>query len=168
MKEWAETEYLFGDNLLVAPILKRGKQKREAYLPSGKWYSFSGELILDGGKVHEISVPLEMTPLFVKEGSIIPYIDENIQHTGEINDTKISLRVYPKGSEAQSDIYLDNGDTLDYEQGDYEIVHVKAEKRAQDTWYITIKREGKKKKFIEIGEITIFGEEKSNYLLFEK
>ena len=168
MKEWAETEYLFGNNLLVAPILKRGRRKREVYLPSGKWYSFCGEMVFEGGKVHEISVPLEMTPIFVKEGSIIPYISENIQHTGEIQATEISLRIYPKDSEAKVAIYLDDGETLNFENGDYEIAHVEAERRAQDTWYIHVIREGKKKKFIEIGEISIFGEEKSNYLLFEK
>lgn len=165
--DWAETEYLFGDNLLVAPILKRGRRQRDVYLPSGKWYSLCGELILEGGKIHEIAVPLDFVPIFVKEGSIIPFIDDNIQHTGEIKETKISLRIYPKNSEAQADIYLDDGETLDFEHGEYEIAHIEAERR-QDTWIVNVKREGKKKKFIQIGEIKILGEEKSNYLLFEK
>ena len=168
MADWSETEYMFGDKLLVAPILKRGHHKREVYLPAGKWYSLCGKLILDGGQVHEIDVPLNLIPIFVKEGSIIPFIDEEIQHTGEIKDAKISLRVYPKDTEAKADIYLDDGDTLDFEKGDYEVAHITAERRARGTWYINISREGKKKKFIEIGDITILGEEKSNYLLFEK
>lgn len=168
LPEWAESQYLFGDNLLVVPILKRGKRKRDIYLPSGKWYSFCGELILDGGKIHEISVPLDITPIFVKEGSIIPYINEEIQHTGEIKDSKISLRIYPKDSEAKGEIYLDDGETLNYEKGEFELIKIEVEKKARDTWYVNISREGKKKKYIEIGEITILGEEKSNYLVFEK
>lgn len=168
ISEWSETQYLFGDNLLVAPILRRGKRKREVYLPTGKWYSLCGELILEGGKAHEIDVPLEMVPIFVKQGTILPFIDEEIQHTGEIKDVKISLRIYPKDSEAHADVYLDDGDSLAYEKGEFEIAHIEAEKRGKDTWYVTVKREGLKKQFIEFGEITIFGEEKSNYLLFEK
>ena len=168
LPEWAETQYLFGERLLIAPILKRGKRKREVYLPSGKWYSFCGNLLLNGGKIHEISVPLELIPIFVKEGSIIPCVEKDIQHTGEIKDSKISLRIYPKNSEAKGEIYLDDGETLNYEKGDFEIVRIEAEKKARDTWYINITREGKKKEYIEIGEITILGEEKSNYLVFEK
>ncbi|MBY9001455.1 MAG: hypothetical protein KGD64_11095, partial [Candidatus Heimdallarchaeota archaeon] len=76
--EWSETEYLFGDNLLVAPILKKGKRKRAVYLPQGKWFSLCGELVFEGGKVHDIDIPLDVTPIFVKEGSIIPYISKPI------------------------------------------------------------------------------------------
>ncbi|MCK5141324.1 MAG: DUF5110 domain-containing protein, partial [Candidatus Heimdallarchaeota archaeon] len=168
MADWAETEYLFGDKMLLAPILKKGRRKREIYLPQGKWYSFCGKLLLDGGKVHEIDVPLDVVPLFVKEGSIIPYITEPIQHTGEIYKSKISLRVYPKDLEAEGEIYLDDGDSLEFNNGDYEIVKIQAEEKTGDTWYFNISREGKKKKYIEIGEITIIGEEKLNYLVFEK
>lgn len=168
MAEWSETEYMFGDNLLVAPVLQKGKRKREVYLPAGKWYSFSGNKKFDGGKIHEIDVPLDLVPIFVREGSIIPFMDESIQHTGEIKTQKISLHVYPKETEAQADIYLDDGETFNFEKGDYEIAHIEAEKRGHDTWYINVKREGKSKQYIDIGEIIIFGEEKSNYLLFEK
>ncbi len=166
--EWSESEYLFGDNLLVAPILKKGRRKREVYLPQGKWYSFCGKHVFEGGKIHEIDVPIEMTPIFVKEGSIIPFINESIQHTGEILDSKISLRVYPSDSKAEGEIYLDDGDSLEFVKGDFEIVKIEGEKKERDTWYFNITREGRKKKFVEIGEITIFGEEKENYLVFEK
>ena len=168
MAEWAETQYLFGDHLLVTPILKRGRRKRDIYLPSGRWYSFCGQFILDGNKIHEISVPLEVTPIFVKGGSIIPVVEDKIQHTGEIVKSKISLRIYPKDSEAKGEIYLDDGETHNYKDGEYEHVKIEAEKKAKDTWYINITREGKRKEFIEIGEVTILGEEKSNYLVFEK
>ncbi len=166
--EWSETEYLFGDSLLLAPVLKRGKRKRDVYLPYGKWYSFCGEYIFEGGKIHEVDVPLELTPIFVKAGSIIPFITEPIQHTGELYKSTISLRVYPSDSKAEGEFYLDDGETLEFTKGDYEIVKIQGERKTGGTWYFNISREGKKKKFIEIGEITIFGEEKSNYLVFEK
>ncbi len=168
MPEWSETEYLFGDRLLVAPILKKGRRKREIYLPQGKWFSFDGENVFEGGKVHEVDIPLEETAIFVKAGTIIPFINEPIQHTGEIIDSKISLRVYPMDSNAEGEIYLDDGDSLEFKKGDYELVKIEGEKKARDTWYFNITREGKKKKYIEIGEISIFGVEKENYLVFEK
>ncbi|MCK5410157.1 MAG: DUF5110 domain-containing protein, partial [Candidatus Heimdallarchaeota archaeon] len=85
-----------------------------------------------------------------------------------IYKSKISLRVYPKDSEAEGEIYLDDGDSLEFNDGDYEIVKIQAEEKAGDTWYFNIIREGKKKKYIELGDITIIGEEKLNYLVFEK
>lgn len=165
--EWSETEYLFGDNLLISPILKKGKKKREVYLPRGKWYSYEGE-IFDGGRVYEFSVPLDKLLIFVKAGSILPCIKDDIQHTGEIFDTEISLRVYPYESTANSEIYLDDGDTLNYLNDDYEIAKIEVFKKSQDTWYVNVKREGKKKKYIKIRDVKILGEEKANYLVFEK
>ena len=167
LSEWSETEYLFGDNILIAPILNRGNRKRQVYLPRGNWYSFDGEFF-EGGRIHDISVPLEELPVFVKEGSIIPFIDEDIQHTGEIIGSKMSLRIYPCDSEAKTKIYMDDGESLDYKDGDFEIAEIHASKKAQDTWYVNIKRDGKKKKYITIGNVKIMGEEKSNYLVFEK
>ncbi|MCG3216340.1 MAG: DUF5110 domain-containing protein, partial [Candidatus Heimdallarchaeota archaeon] len=144
-----------------------GKKKREVYLPRGKWYSYEGE-IFDGGRVYEFSVPLDKLLIFVKAGSILPCIKDDIQHTGEIFDTEISLRVYPYESTANSEIYLDDGDTLNYLNDDYEIAKIEVFKKSQDTWYVNVKREGKKKKYIKIRDVKILGEEKANYLVFEK
>ncbi len=167
ISDWAETEYLFGDNILVAPVLNRGNRKRKVYLPRGNWYSFEGELF-EGGQIHDISVPLDELPVFVKEGSIIPFIEKDIQHTGEMFDTEFSLRIYPCNSEANTTLYFDDGETLGYMKNDFEIAEIEATKKAQDMWYINIKREGRKKNYIKIGDVRILGEEKSNYLVFEK
>ncbi|MHA2357467.1 MAG: glycoside hydrolase family 31 protein [Candidatus Heimdallarchaeaceae archaeon] len=166
-EKWSETQYLFGDNLLIAPVLDNMRRSREVYLPKGTWYSLEGEKF-EGGSIYEISAPLDYLPVFVKAGSIIPYIEEEIQFTEEIYTNKISLRVYPDGSNAKGFIYLDDGNSLNFEKGDYEIVHIDGEVKASDTWYFNIHREGKKKKYIELGEFRIMGEEKSNYLVFER
>ncbi|MHA1408669.1 MAG: DUF5110 domain-containing protein, partial [Candidatus Heimdallarchaeaceae archaeon] len=167
LKEWSETEYLFGKAILVAPMLRRFGRKRKVYLPRGKWYSFEGKLF-EGGQIYKINVPLDTLPVFIKAGTIIPYIEDEIQFAEQIYKTKISLRVYPKDNESQGEIYLDDGISLDYEQGDFERVRIVGEKKARGTWYFNIEREGKKKKYIQIGNIQVFGEEKSNYLIFEK
>ena len=167
MKKWSETQYLFGNDLLVAPILDKMKSRRDVYLPKGTWYSFEGEKF-EGGRIHHISAPLDYLPIFVKAGSIIPYVEEEIQFAEEIYEKKISLRVYPDDTIAKGSIYLDDGQSLGFEQGDYEMVHIDGEVKARETWYFNISREGKKKKYIELGEIRIMGEEKSNYLVFER
>ncbi|MHA1668839.1 MAG: glycoside hydrolase family 31 protein [Candidatus Heimdallarchaeaceae archaeon] len=167
LKEWSETEYLFGKAILVAPMLRRFSRKRKVYLPRGKWYSFEGKPF-EGGQIYKINVPLDTLPIFIKAGTIIPYIEDEIQFTEQIYKTKINLRVYPKNNESQGEIYLDDGISLDYEEGDFERARIVGEKKARGTWYFNIEREGKKKKYIQIGDIQVFGEEKSNYLIFEK
>ncbi|MBY9001886.1 MAG: hypothetical protein KGD64_13285, partial [Candidatus Heimdallarchaeota archaeon] len=66
------------------------------------------------------------------------------------------------------EFYLDDGDSLEFNHGDYEIVKINGEKKTGDTWYFNITRDSKKKKYVDLGEITIMGEEKSSYLVFEK
>ena len=162
-KEWLETEYLLGDKMLIAPILHRGKRKREVYLPKGIWYDFEGKEY-EGGKTYEVSAPLDVVPIFVKEGTIIPFIQEYIQHTGEID--KVSFLIFSR-STAEGTVYLDDGDTLGYLDGDYEIVTISAKKRGR-TWNVHISREGQKRKYIEIGAIDIVGQDQDNYIIFEK
>ncbi len=164
-KEWSETEYLIGDKMLVAPILHRGKRKRVVYLPKGIWYDFDGKEY-GGGKTYEVSAPLDFIPIFVKDGTIIPFIQEYIQHTGEIYKNKVSFLIFSR-STAEGTVYLDDGDTFGYLDGDYELVTISAKKRGR-TWNVHISREGQKRKYIKIGAIDIVGQDQDNYIIFEK
>jgi len=62
--------FLIGNSLFAIPVLKRGLRKVRATLPPGRWYYFWDDTICEGNI--EINVNIEDTPLFVKEGSIIP------------------------------------------------------------------------------------------------
>jgi alpha-glucosidase (family GH31 glycosyl hydrolase) len=65
-------EYLFGRDLLVAPVVEKGATTRKVYLPKGSWYDFwTGELI-EGGREISREVSLDMMPLYVRAGSILP------------------------------------------------------------------------------------------------
>jgi alpha-D-xyloside xylohydrolase len=67
-----EDTFLFGPDLLIAPILTQGTWNREVYLPSGtKWQHVWSDTIYDGGIVVNVPAPLNEIPVFVKEGSTI-------------------------------------------------------------------------------------------------
>ena len=66
-------EYLYGSELLVAPVLEKGARQRDVYLPEGQWLDYQHKSALHaGGRQVRISAPLTSMPVFVREGGIIP------------------------------------------------------------------------------------------------
>ena len=64
--EMVKDQFMLGDDILVAPIVKKGARSRTVVLPAGDWKSDEGKLI-KGGKTIEISVPLKRLPYFTKQ-----------------------------------------------------------------------------------------------------
>jgi len=61
-----EDEYMFGDSMLVAPVLYAGQNSRSVYLPAGKtWQEFKGEMTYEGGRRIEVAAPIDSIPVFV-------------------------------------------------------------------------------------------------------
>lgn len=99
-------EYMFGNEILVAPI-HQPENERDVYLPEGEWVDYWTGKIYKGKKSIHCLAPLNIIPLFVKNGSIIPRIDESISTLVEdevIKDISIKkltdeiiLDIYPKG-----------------------------------------------------------------------
>lgn len=107
------SSYLFGPDLLVAPVVKPGVQSKQVYLPAGsRWQSFpDGGEEHEGGQWIEVSVDMNAIPVFVRSGAIIPMVDV-VQSTTDYQTEKIQLHYYP-GSEtkSRSTIYDDDGKT---------------------------------------------------------
>lgn len=113
-----ENQFLFGDQVLVAPCAST-QQVTEVYLPGHlKWYKQSNDQVYDGGAAYLIHSPIDDLPVFVKEGAIVP-MQSTIQHTKEKGDGILYLHVY-KGSKPTHFLYYeDDGTTYDYEQGKF-------------------------------------------------
>jgi alpha-glucosidase len=108
-------EYLWGRDILVAPVVKKGATSRRLYLPRGKWFDFWKEEIVDGGAEVERAVDLATTPLYVRAGAVIP-MDPVRQYTDEPTTTPTTLVVYP-GADGESTWYEDDGSSFDYRRG---------------------------------------------------
>lgn len=70
--------YLFGDDLLVAPVVERGAREREVQLPPGEWLDWWTGEHHEGGRVIAVAAPLDTLPLFVRKGAIIPMLRPTI------------------------------------------------------------------------------------------
>ncbi|MGC8684571.1 MAG: TIM-barrel domain-containing protein [bacterium] len=69
-------EYMFGDNMLVAPVIVQGATTRTLYLPAGSWYPFNGGNTVAGGVNITVDAPMDSIPVYVPAGSIIPMLTQ--------------------------------------------------------------------------------------------
>jgi alpha-glucosidase (family GH31 glycosyl hydrolase) len=117
-----DDEYMWGGNLLVAPVVEKGAVTRRVYLPHGAWYDFWSSERIDGGREVSRPVDLETLPLFVRAGSILP-LGPVKQHVAEKSDQPLSIAVYP-GRDASFLLYEDDGTSFKYRNGEWMGVQV--------------------------------------------
>lgn len=110
-------QYLFGPAIMVTPVTSPGATTQSVYLPSAgaPWFNFwTGETSASGSTV-ETDAPVEILPLFVRPGSIIP-MGPLLQYSSEKPADPVELRVYP-GADGKFVLYEDEGDNYNYEKG---------------------------------------------------
>jgi alpha-glucosidase/alpha-D-xyloside xylohydrolase len=110
-------QYLWGRDMLVAPVVEKGATSRSLYLPRGTWYDFWTNERVEGGREITRPVDLAMTPLYVRAGAVIPSGPVR-QYVDEPSDEPVTLTVYP-GADGRGSLYDDDGSTFDYRRGEF-------------------------------------------------
>jgi alpha-glucosidase len=114
-----DDEFMIGDDLLVAPVIRPDLTERLVYLPKGTWYDYWTNKKYAGGTTVRISAPLETVPMFVRGGAIIPTGPEML-YVGQKKSDPISFAVYPdETGSAQTTLYEDDGNSPAYKQGGF-------------------------------------------------
>lgn len=106
-----EDEYLWGNNVLVAPVMEQGARSREVLFPAGTWISwYDASKKYVGGTLEKITVdaPLDQLPLFVRQGSFIPQYDLHIENVTQYDPTFLTVRYYPSTKNTAYELYDDN------------------------------------------------------------
>jgi alpha-D-xyloside xylohydrolase len=134
-------EFMFGKSILVCPVTdaqyvtKSGSgddapmvenfrtiKSQEVYLPSGSgWYDLWTGQKFTGGKTEKKYTPIDIQPVYIKAGSIIPW-GPKVQYATEKKWHDLEIRVYP-GSDADFTLYEDENDNYNYEKGKYSEIH---------------------------------------------
>ena len=109
------TQYLWGRDLLIAPVFEKGATSRDVYLPAGEWYDWWTNAKTQGGQTVSRPVDLATMPIYVRAGAIIP-VDPVRQHTGESVTEPTTLKVY-RGANGTFTLYDDDGTSQDYLRG---------------------------------------------------
>ena len=130
-----DSEWMFGDALLAAPIVTQGATTKSIYLPPGQWLSYATGQRYDGE--HNIEIPVDAKtwqdiPLFVCSGSILATQPVE-QYVGQHPVTEFTLDIFPAQSTASFTAYEDDGETYNYEKGDYLRQVITAERSGKST-----------------------------------
>ena len=112
-----DDQFMVGDALLAAPILRPGLTGRLVYLPEGIWFDYwTGQQFVGGRTIH-VEAPLETLPLFVRGGAIIPMGPE-MNYVGEKAADPLTFTIYPDArGEARLSLYEDDGVSPAYRNG---------------------------------------------------
>ncbi|MHB9141973.1 MAG: glycoside hydrolase family 31 protein [Paludibacter sp.] len=132
-------EYMYGRSILVAPVLKplyvskqEGKtiedfsnvKTKKVYLPKGtEWFDFWTGEKFQGGQDIDKAVPVNIIPLYIKAGTILP-LGPKVQYASEKKWDNLEIRIYP-GADAEFTLYEDENDNYNYEKGIYSTIQFK-------------------------------------------
>jgi alpha-D-xyloside xylohydrolase len=109
-------EYMFGPSFLISPVYDYHQRTRKVYLPKGQgWYDLYSGKFFGGAQSVNADAPYDRIPVFVKEGSIIPFGPE-LQYTSQKAADTITLFIFG-GKDASFKLYEDDGVTYNYEKG---------------------------------------------------
>lgn len=139
MKEQAFDQFMFGDQVLVAPVLYENDVKKQVYFPKGKWYGLhSGEVITSNGELITVQAPLEEIPYFLKEGGFF-VTREPQQYVGEKKADELEVTVFPAVRSSYT-LYQDDGITREYQKGNFSLTRFTADYDA-DALILNVRKE---------------------------
>jgi alpha-glucosidase/alpha-D-xyloside xylohydrolase len=110
-------EFLWGRDMLVAPVTEPGARERSLYLPRGAWFDFWTNARVEGGRQITRNVDLETTPVYVRAGAILP-LGPLKQYTAEQAVGPLTLHVY-SGTNGEFRLYEDDGTTFEFTTGQW-------------------------------------------------
>ncbi len=112
-----DDQFMFGPALMVSPVVQEKVNHRDIYLPEGSgWYNFWDGNYLTGGQTIVEQTPMDIIPLYVRAGSILP-LGPDVQYATEKNGP-IEIRVF-EGADGEFELYEDDNETYNYRNGEF-------------------------------------------------
>jgi alpha-glucosidase len=134
-------EFIFGNQILVCPILEPNSLGRRMYIPRGHWYNYWTNSLVSGGKEIWIDTKFDEIPVFIKAGAIIPKYPVQ-QYVGELEFDELILDLYYKEGKEKSVVYEDAQDGYDYKKGRYSFLSFQATGKQKEL-IVQLHKEGK-------------------------
>lgn len=106
------SQFMWGRDLLVAPVFTTGATSREVYLPKGDWYDWWTNERAAGGQTVTRQVDLSTMPLYVRAGAIVPF-DPVRQYTAQAVTEPTTPKIYT-GADGTYTLYVDDGISQEY------------------------------------------------------
>jgi alpha-glucosidase len=150
-----DREFLFGPDLLIAPVVEETLDAYKVRFPPGEWYDYWTGDMLAPGKTIEVKPQLDVIPLYVRAGAILSQ-QPLVQSTNETPGGLLELRVYP-GQECRGTLYLDDGRTFAYTKGEYLRVNYTCQSGERSVRVTSSARQGNFMPWWSSVQVTVFG-----------
>ncbi|MDE6768445.1 MAG: DUF5110 domain-containing protein, partial [Muribaculaceae bacterium] len=127
-------EYLWGDEVLIAPVTEQGARQRKVVFPAGDWINWNNpSLRYKGGTEATVKAPLEELPMFVRAGSFIPLYMQPIENVTQYNPQLLTIRYYPANKETNYVLFDDDRKSpTSLADGKYQLTYFTGVKSARD------------------------------------
>ncbi len=127
-------EYLWGRDVLVAPVMTQGATEREIVFPSGTWIDPRNPAsIYQGGDTIVYQAPLAVLPMFIRGGSFIPRADYDMKNTGDYRTDRYTIDFYPVEGTSDGMIFEDDMSTpTTLSEGRYTLLRFNADVNASN------------------------------------
>ncbi|WP_266170399.1 TIM-barrel domain-containing protein [Dyella subtropica] len=131
--------WMFGDYLLVSPVVERGQTSKDIYLPAGSWTDYATGKVYAGGQTIRYAIDSKTwsdIPLFIRDGAIIP-MQVPMNYVGERPLRDVDVEVFPAAARHVFSYYDDDGATYGYERGDYFLQTLAAQRQGDSVNFET-------------------------------
>lgn len=149
-------EYLWGDNILVAPVMTKGARTLRVAFPAGEWIDWNNPLkTYHGGTTATVAAPLSTLPMFVRAGSFIPLTMQKMKNTAEYDASQLTVKYFPAKEWTEYVLFDDDRiSPTSLEEGEYQLTTFKGSKQG-DEIYVDISSEGRYKNMPTVRMITL-------------
>lgn len=137
-------EYLWGRDVLVAPVLKQGATSRSIVFPRGRWIDMRDPRVSYSGTINSYDAPLDVLPLFVRAGAFIPQADYQMENTADYNPGRLTVTYYPyPGLSSDYTFYDDNRlSPRSLSDGAYRLIKFNGDCRKDSSATVTVNSTG--------------------------
>lgn len=102
-------QYLWGRDVMVAPVMKQGALSRQIVFPEGIWVDMSNpSKVYTSGDTIDYAAPLSVLPMFARAGAFIPQADYKMANTGDYDASRYRVLYYPRGGESSFTMFEDD------------------------------------------------------------
>lgn len=132
-----QDQYLWGRNVLVAPVIEPGKTSRKVVFPEGKWYLIENPMVsFNGPVVGECAAPLHTIPVFAKAGAFIPMADYEMRSTEAYDASRFLVKYFTGAKKSEYSLFDDDRtSTCTIEEKKYQLINFVARENEE---YVTI------------------------------
>ena len=111
-----EEEYIFCENMLVAPVLEEGAESKKVYFPKGTWYSLFNGDVISGGSEKTVSATLDTIPVYLREGTVTPIVfDSSMSISAPMTDERFTaLLITPPDARRTLSAYVSKDEKSDF------------------------------------------------------